>query len=70
MLQVDPEKRISIKDLLAHDWVNGGAKKVTLSSKNTLSLKRRQARQRLRKIVFVLIALNRFFDGELKIGEH
>jgi len=59
MLTVDPEKRITMKEVTEHKWVCGGARKHELGKRHKDALKRHQARKKLRLIIIQLIALNR-----------
>ena len=63
MLTVDPDERITIKQVLAHSWVAGE----TASTRkfDTNYLRRFQALKRLRKGVYATIAVNKFSRARL-----
>lgn len=60
-LTVDPEKRATPDELLAHPWISGGeASDKKFGGDYTMRLKLMQARRNLRKGVKAIIAMNRF----------
>mmetsp|Transcript_17622 Transcript_17622/g.31624 ORF Transcript_17622/g.31624 Transcript_17622/m.31624 type:complete len:331 (-) Transcript_17622:1175-2167(-) len=61
MLTVDPDKRISIPQILEHPWISGTAASTRQFGKGHADrLRKLQARRKLRKTIHIIIAVNRF----------
>jgi len=61
LLTVDPKKRMSAKDVLAHPWIAGKtASSKTFDSSHSSRLKLLQARRKLKRTVRTIMAVNKF----------
>jgi len=60
LLTVDPAKRATPDDILNHPWLGGNASAAPLGTGHGRRMKLRQAKQKLRKGVRAIIAVNRF----------
>ncbi len=61
MLTVDPKKRITVDQILQHPWVQGRtASAQAFGPGHSDRLRKLQARRQLRKVVQMIIAINRF----------
>lgn len=61
MLTLDPKKRATAKQVMAHPWISGGlASSKALGGDYVQRIKLMQAKRRLRRAVQVIIAVNKF----------
>mmetsp|Transcript_19920 Transcript_19920/g.28025 ORF Transcript_19920/g.28025 Transcript_19920/m.28025 type:complete len:333 (-) Transcript_19920:202-1200(-) len=61
MLTVDPDKRITIQQIMDHPWISGSAASTRQFGKeHGIRLRKLQARRKLRKSIQMIIAVNRF----------
>jgi len=60
LLTVDPKKRMSAKDVLAHQWIAGVASDKAFDSAHANRLRLLQARRKLKRTVRTIMAINKF----------
>jgi len=63
LLTVDPQKRLTAKDLLKHPWITSGtATTKSLGADYAARIKTMQAKRKLRRTVQIILAVNKFSE--------